>query len=322
MANFASRLREVRKSRSLRQKDLADALNLAQTTIANYEQNTRFPDEATLARLADFLHVSFDYLLGRSDVNAVASNTGFTSASVQQDEGRIAAVNGVRPGGVVVRGARGELRPEARAYLDALLVADHEMAGELLTRFESEGMSVPEIYSEVFEPALIEVGDRWARAEADVFQEHLVSSATERFMATFAARFRPRPGMPAVSGMAVGGEFHQIGIRMIMDFLTMDGWNAHYLGVNLPADSVIRAITGTGSRLLAVSATMHYHRNQVELLIRTIRNSPSTKGVKVVVGGRAFSENPEYAAGVGADAFAPNAESIVSVTRQLLGLAG
>ena len=37
-ADFSLRLKELRLRRALRQKDLAAALGLAQTTIANYEQ--------------------------------------------------------------------------------------------------------------------------------------------------------------------------------------------------------------------------------------------------------------------------------------------
>ncbi len=47
MAVFASRLRELRTQRKLRQKDLAAKLGVAQTTVANYEQGSRFPGETT-----------------------------------------------------------------------------------------------------------------------------------------------------------------------------------------------------------------------------------------------------------------------------------
>ncbi len=66
-ADFSTRLRELRMTRGLRQKDLAAAMGLAQTTIANYEKKLRFPDEDTLRGIADFFQTSLDYLLGRTD---------------------------------------------------------------------------------------------------------------------------------------------------------------------------------------------------------------------------------------------------------------
>ena len=69
MADFASRLRELRKERGYRQADLATELGVAQTTVANYEQHTRFPDETMLLKIANLFGVSLDYLLGRTDIS-------------------------------------------------------------------------------------------------------------------------------------------------------------------------------------------------------------------------------------------------------------
>lgn len=62
-----SRLVKLRKERKLTQSDLAKALNVTQAAIGNWELGKREPDYTTLARIADFYHVTIDYLLGRSD---------------------------------------------------------------------------------------------------------------------------------------------------------------------------------------------------------------------------------------------------------------
>ena len=49
-------------------------LGLAQTTIANYEQGKRFPDEETLLKIADFFNVSMDYLFGRSEIKSFSED--------------------------------------------------------------------------------------------------------------------------------------------------------------------------------------------------------------------------------------------------------
>lgn len=59
------RLRELRKARKLTQEEMAEMLEVARTTYANYEQGTREPDNKTLNKLADYFQVSSDYLLGR-----------------------------------------------------------------------------------------------------------------------------------------------------------------------------------------------------------------------------------------------------------------
>lgn len=59
-------LAELRKDKNLKQKDLAELLNLSIGTISNYETGSHEPDFTTLNKLADFFHVSTDFMLGRT----------------------------------------------------------------------------------------------------------------------------------------------------------------------------------------------------------------------------------------------------------------
>lgn len=60
-------LANLRKERGLAQKELAALLNLSIGTISNYENGVHSPDLNTLCRLAEFYHVTTDYLLGRTE---------------------------------------------------------------------------------------------------------------------------------------------------------------------------------------------------------------------------------------------------------------
>ncbi len=65
---FAQRLRSLRQERGFAsQQDLADALGVAQSTVANWEGGRREPNYALTVKLADLFRVTLDYLLGRSD---------------------------------------------------------------------------------------------------------------------------------------------------------------------------------------------------------------------------------------------------------------
>lgn len=67
MATFGERLRILRQQKELSIRKLADDLKYGKTTIANWENDNRFPDRETLIKLADFFNVTVDYLLGRTD---------------------------------------------------------------------------------------------------------------------------------------------------------------------------------------------------------------------------------------------------------------
>ena len=58
------RLKELRVERGLKQKDVADALEISVSCYGGYEQGYREPDFKTLIKISKFFKVSTDYLLG------------------------------------------------------------------------------------------------------------------------------------------------------------------------------------------------------------------------------------------------------------------
>ncbi len=65
------KLRELRKTQNLTQKELADILNIKNTTYSNWECGVAQPDIASLLKLADFFQCSVDYLLGRENEDGI-----------------------------------------------------------------------------------------------------------------------------------------------------------------------------------------------------------------------------------------------------------
>ena len=61
------RLRELRKQRGISQLKLAMDLHINQNSISRYETGEREADYKTLIAIADYFHVSLDYLLERTD---------------------------------------------------------------------------------------------------------------------------------------------------------------------------------------------------------------------------------------------------------------
>lgn len=59
------RIKEVRIQNGISQKELASIIGIAQNTLSQYENERRTPDFYTAARIADYFHVSVDYLIGR-----------------------------------------------------------------------------------------------------------------------------------------------------------------------------------------------------------------------------------------------------------------
>lgn len=64
---FQERLKDLRHSKGLSQKQLAEATGLSFSAIGKWEAGLREPSGYALIKLADFFDVTTDYLLGRSD---------------------------------------------------------------------------------------------------------------------------------------------------------------------------------------------------------------------------------------------------------------
>lgn len=65
---YQMRIRDLREDRDLTQRELADYLQLHQTTYSDYELGRLNVPVPVLHKLADFYGVSVDYLLGRTNV--------------------------------------------------------------------------------------------------------------------------------------------------------------------------------------------------------------------------------------------------------------
>lgn len=65
---YQHRIRDLREDSDLKQKQLADLLQVHQTTYSDYELGRLNVPVSALHTLADYYGVSVDYLLGRTDI--------------------------------------------------------------------------------------------------------------------------------------------------------------------------------------------------------------------------------------------------------------
>ena len=68
------KLQEILDKHSLTQTELANKLNIAPSVVSRYANGKIEPNIDTLIKIADFLHISIDKLVGRktSDINLEA----------------------------------------------------------------------------------------------------------------------------------------------------------------------------------------------------------------------------------------------------------
>jgi len=67
MNNLQAKLRECRLFADKKQKDIAEYLDVTQSTYSKWEQGKAEPCSAQLVKIATFYNVTTDYLLGREN---------------------------------------------------------------------------------------------------------------------------------------------------------------------------------------------------------------------------------------------------------------
>ena len=65
MQTIGKRLAEIRKSKKLKQTELAEMLNVSQQVISNIERGVTAPGIEQLKKIADIYNISLDQLVGR-----------------------------------------------------------------------------------------------------------------------------------------------------------------------------------------------------------------------------------------------------------------
>ena len=71
---IGNRLQFLIERDGLNKKEVAKNLNIAPSTLSGYINNKRQPDCVTLTKMADYFHISVDYLLGH-EVNQSAHDS-------------------------------------------------------------------------------------------------------------------------------------------------------------------------------------------------------------------------------------------------------
>lgn len=86
---IGKRVRELRVKMGLSQQELGNAIGVTKVSVCGYESGTRIPNLEKLAKLADALHTSTDYLLGREIVVNNEENKTYIGSVSYEDVGLI-----------------------------------------------------------------------------------------------------------------------------------------------------------------------------------------------------------------------------------------
>lgn len=199
-----------------------------------------------------------------------------------------------RPSGAELTDERAPLR---LAYLAAAIEGKRGAAWDVVSDARRRGLSLGEVYREIFLWSQRRLGELWASATITVAAEHMASSVTQSVI----GRLYPDiPGdRPAGRALIAGaeGELHVLPAQLAADLLEIDGWDVCFVGTNVPETSVLSAIAAEKPDVLGLSVTVPFNVPRTVSLVKAVR--ARFPALPIVLGGRAVRGAEALAAELG-----------------------
>ena len=177
--------------------------------------------------------------------------------------------------------------PQNQAHTEEILNALERLDSletHRLLSFQLSALGPVRFARQIAKPLVHEIGERWSRGEISIASEHM---ATAVLRSMFGAALQPSAANvlgPRIVFATPPGEDHELGLQMAALTAMGAGAQAIYLGADLPADELTRAVertraVGVGLSLVTID------RNEAERFLGEIaRVLPPS--VHVWVGGR------------------------------------
>lgn len=206
-------------------------------------------------------------------------------------------------------------------YLYFALKGNKRKAIDLVIDAAKNGVSVKDIYQNVFECTQYEIGRLWQLGKISVAQEHYCTALTQLIIGQLypiAFNQRTETNRNTFIGTCISDELHELGIRMVTDFFELSGWDASYLGANMPNKDLMKLVDEKQPEVIGLSATMTINISRVEALINEIRKNYGNEKVKIIVGGYPFNLTANLWRNIGADGQSRNASEAVELGNMLI----
>jgi trimethylamine corrinoid protein len=198
---------------------------------------------------------------------------------------------------------------------------NREKAVALAKRVIAEGGDPLELMNQGFIPGINAVGDLFGRGQ--LFLPELMQAAdtmkaaTDIVNETLAERgIIQRESAATVLIATVKGDVHDIGKCIVVSLFKANGFTVYDLGRDVPTEKIIEEAVKHNVDIIGTSALLTTTMNRQKELEETLKKAGLRDRFKTMVGGAPVT--PRWAARIGADAYAEDAQDGVLKLKALL----
>jgi len=192
----------------------------------------------------------------------------------------------------------------------ALLTLDAERADVILAEAFTL-FSVEDVCLHVFQPLLVDLGDRWHAGELSVAEEHYATSFVRaRLFGLLQAYQGQHNPAPLVFTACAPDEWHEVGILIVSVFLARRGVSVRYLGPNLPLEGLAAIVARHHPAAVVLSAQSPETARKLRRAAHAVQEG-APPHPRLAFGGQAFNIDPKLRALVDGTYVGPDAAAAV-----------
>ncbi len=182
----------------------------------------------------------------------------------------------------------------ADAFLRQALAGDLTGAYATIIAADDVGMPLSRLFQEVLRPALVAVGEQWARGVLRVGQEHEITEVARELISELGLRHAdPLPTGGAILAASVAGERHDLGLRMIVALLRAAGRRVHFLGADVDARFLGEEVATRRPAFVLLSATTAARLPAIQEAVDILSQPGAASVATVFVGGQIVREHAD-----------------------------
>jgi DNA-binding transcriptional MerR regulator len=191
-------------------------------------------------------------------------------------------------------------RPEPTARTFAQLqrelierLADFDAAGAEAVIAEAFALyPVDDVCLELFQPTLVEIGERWHAGLLSVAAEHFATHLIRRRLLSLLQVYETHRHGPPIVLACPAEEQHELGLLFVALFLARRAWPVLYLGASVPAEDLRAVVRRLQPRLVILSATTEEAAHRLVATAELLAMLPEPRP-RLAYGGQAFDRpNP------------------------------
>ena len=211
-----------------------------------------------------------------------------------------------------------ELSPQERLF-EAILAGKSDEAASATQEAIAQNMVPQDLINGQMIRAMSEIGQRFQNGKAFVPQllmaGRAMKAALELLKPMLAGGANTSVGKVVIG--TVKGDLHDIGKNLVASMLEGCGFEVVNIGIDVSADTFIQAVKENQPDILCMSALLTTTMGYMKEVIDALETAGIRDKVKVMVGGAPITQG--FADEIGADGYSDNANSAVTVAKQLLG---